>query len=266
MLGHHTITGPTGSTVHYRRGGSGAPLLFVHGALGLHRTDPFLEALSSGFDVIAPHLPGWGPARDDLDDTDAGPLDLVLTIVDLLDGLGLRSVDIVGESIGGWVAAEVAAIAPDRVERLVLVNPLGLWQADAPGVDPFASSPMAPSASLFADPRDRQRLVVGSASPTPEEEIEVLVTELMSLRAAARFLFPIPDTGVGKRLPRIVAPTTIVGGAVDRVVPAGQRSAWQSAIRGARAEVLDGVGHLVSLEAPDVLAASVVGLLVTSPV
>jgi pimeloyl-ACP methyl ester carboxylesterase len=119
--------GAENRTVHYYRKGQGQPLLYLHHMLGMVDFEAALAKLAESFDVIAPYAPGWGPAKDDLTDIDPGPLDLTLHNVDLLNALGVNSVHVVGISIGAWMAAELAAIAPQRVDSLVLVNPLGLW-------------------------------------------------------------------------------------------------------------------------------------------
>ncbi len=126
--------GPAQRLVYYYRAGQGKPLLYLHHLLGLRGFEPALQNLASHYDVIAPYAPGWGPAKDDLTDIDPGALDLTLHHVDLLDALGLSKVKVVGISIGAWMAAELAAIQPSRVEQLVLVNPLGLKDRSEEGL------------------------------------------------------------------------------------------------------------------------------------
>lgn len=236
----------TGIDIHYYRAGRGEPLLYLHHLLGIVGWEPALARLAESFEVIAPFAPGWGPAKDDLATIDAGPLDLTLNNVDLLDALGLESVHVAGISIGAWMAAELAAIFAPRVERLVLFNPLGLWLEDTPGDDPFAQHPMAPSRGLFSDPSLRESLVIKKG-----EEIEGLVSEMLNLRASAKFLWPIPDTGVARRLARIQAPTLIVTSEKDAIIPAEYGPAWQKAIAGAELARFPAAGHLAELEDPD---------------
>lgn len=236
-------------TVHYARAGHGAPLLFLHGMLGLVAFDAAFERLAAHFDVIAPTAPGWGPAKDDLPLMDEGPLDLTLHHCDLLDTLGLTRVNVAGVGIGAWMAAELAAIAPSRVARLVLVNPLGLWLDNVKNDDPFAVHPGMPSESLFSSPASRKQYIFGG-----RDKVDAHVDELLSLRASAKFLWPLPDTGIKKRLMRIKAPTLIVTSEHDRVVPAPYGPAWQSAIAHAALTVLPGAGHLPEIEQPDAFA------------
>jgi pimeloyl-ACP methyl ester carboxylesterase len=248
--------GPARRTVHYFRAGSGDPLLYLHHMLGLTGFEPALVELSRHFDVIAPYAPGWGPAKDDLPDIDPGPLDITLHNTDLLDALGIDSAHVVGVSIGAWMGAELAAIQPSRVRRLVLVNPIGLWLEDAPGEDPFAQHPGYPSRVQFAEPRLREQLLFEG-----RDKMDAHVEELLNLRAAAKFLWPIPDTGVRRRLARITAPTLVVTSAKDRIVPAPHGPTWQAGIAGASLAVLEDAGHVAELEQPARFAELVRGFL-----
>ena len=245
-----TLTvGPARRTVHYYRQGSGAPLLYLHHMLGLNGFEPALTKLAERYDVIAPYAPGWGPAKDDLPDVDPGPLDLTLHHVDLLDAFGIAAAHVVGVSIGAWMAAELAAIAPQRVESLVLINPLGLWLDKVGGADPFAQHPGMPSEILFSQPDMRKTFLFDG-----RDRMDAHVEELLNLRASAKFLWPIPDTGIARRLPRIKAPSLIVTSENDPVVPAPYGPAWRDAIPGARLTTLAAAGHLAELEQPDAVA------------
>ena len=112
-------------------GGSGEPLVFLHGAYGL-TWDPFLEKLAESFTVYAPEHPGTTPGEPDGIQALHDLWDLVLYHYELFDVLGLAAPRLVGYSFGGMVAAEVAATAPERVSKLALIAPLGLWRDDAP--------------------------------------------------------------------------------------------------------------------------------------
>lgn len=244
--------GPQKRDVWYYRAGKGAPLLYLHHLLGIVGHEPALARLAERFDVVAPCLPGWGPAKDQLPDFDEGPLDLTLHLGDILDALKLPSVNVVGISIGAWLAAELAAIAPARVERLVLVNPLGLWLDGVGGEDPFAQHPGFPSQVLFSAPEMRKHFLIDG-----RDKMDAHVDELLALRAGAKFLWPIPDTGVNRRLARIHAPTLVATSSRDVVVPAAYGPAWRDAIAGARLTTLPGAGHLAELEQPEAFAALV---------
>ena len=239
----------TGRIVHYYREGSGPPLIYLHHLMGIVGWEEALATLAEAFDVIAPFAPGWGPAKDELEIIEGGPLDLTLHNADLLDALGLDQTAVAGIGIGAWMAAELAAIYPQRVSKLVLINPIGLWLEDAPGEDPFAQHPMAPTTVLFSDPENRVKFLVEDMS-----DLEGLVSELLNLRAGAKFLWPIPDTGVDGRLSRIVAPSLIATSEADMIVPAAHGPAWQSLISGAELTTIPGAGHLAELEQPQAVA------------
>lgn len=172
---------PTGLDVTYYRHGRGEPLLFLHAILGLKGWEPVLDALSDSFDVIAPHAPGWGPSED-WDSLD-GPLDIALFYNDFLQALGVDQANVMGISIGAWMAAELAAVFPHRVQKLMLLNPLGIWFEAIPGEDPFAQHPMKPTEVLFSHPSLRQPLLLQG-----DDKTEVYIREIHDLKAAAKFL------------------------------------------------------------------------------
>ncbi len=243
---------PSGLDVRYYRAGGGEPLLYLHHMLGVVGWEPALGRLAESFDVIAPYAPGWGPAKDDLPRIDPGPLDITLHNGDVLDALGVERAHVVGIGIGAWMAAELAAITPARVRKLILVNPQGIWLEKAPGEDPFAQHPAQPSELLFSDPSMRQRFLFEG-----KDKLDAHVEELLDLRAAAKFLWPIPETGVGRRLPRIQAPTLVATSEEDAIVPAAHGAAWRDLISGAELVTIREAGHLVELEQPDRFAALV---------
>jgi len=242
--------GPAKLTVHYARAGRGQPLLYLHGMLGWLSCEPAFAALAEHFDVIAPYAPGWGPAKDDLPKIDAGPLDLTLHHCDVLDACNVARASVVGSGVGAWMAAELAAIYPARVERLVLFNPLGLWREEINSEDPFAVHPGMPSQSLFSLPEMRKQYVLDG-----RDKVDAHVEELLYLRASAKFLWPLPDTGIEKRLPRIKAPTLIVTCANDRIVPPAYGPVWQAAIAGATLTSIANSAHVPDIEQPEAFAA-----------
>jgi pimeloyl-ACP methyl ester carboxylesterase len=247
----------SGLDARYYRGGSGKPLLFLHHLAGLTGWQPSLALLAERFDVIAPYQPGWGPSKDDLTNVD-NALDLVLFNSDLLDALGITKAHVAGIGVGAWIAAEFAAIMAQRVDRLVLVNPLGIWTEEQPGEDPFAQAPGRGAAVLFADPEKRDELLVAGRN-----RIDVFVEEQLNLKAGAKFLWPIPDTGVARRLGRIKAPTLIVTSGKDRVVPRYYGEAWQRAIAGSQLKDEPEAGHVMDLESPETFARLVTGFIKT---
>src|ERR1700716_2640765 len=131
-------------------GGAGAPLVFLHGAGGVKPDDPFLARLQEKFHVYAPLLPGYGDSEECAEIRDM--LDFTLHTWDVVDALRLKDPILVGHSMGGMIAAEMAAIAPNDVSRLALICPAGLWLDDHPIVDMFSLLPFEMPKYLFHDP------------------------------------------------------------------------------------------------------------------
>ena len=245
----------------FYRGGSGAPLLYLHHLVGMQGWEPAVEKLSEQFDVISPYHPGWGPAEG-LEQIDTG-LDLVLHYADLLDSLGLDSVHVVGHSLGSWIACEIASVLPKRVIKLVLANPVGIWDDDIQGEDVFAQPPMAATHVLYASDESREAALAknDSSNGSGGDPMEAAIQEMLNLKAAAKYLWPVPDTGITRRLGRIEAPTLILMAEKDRFIPPAYGPLWQERISGSQLQTLDGVGHLVNAEAPEAFAAAIAAFL-----
>lgn len=231
--------------------GSGEPLLFLHGAGGL-AWDPYLDALSEQRRVIAPYLPGTSKSNDISQVRDLW--DLVLGYYDLLDALGIDRADVIGHSMGGMIACEMAAIDQSRVARLIAIAPAGLFDMDNPMPDIFAMRPEELARRLLVDPHSELAKMLGALPDDLDEQVEVLIQRLSTLNAAAKFLWPIPDKGLIRRLPRIKAPTLVVWGRQDGLIPVSYGETFRSLIPSVRLEVLDHASHLVQLERlPDAL-------------
>jgi pimeloyl-ACP methyl ester carboxylesterase len=240
-------------------GGMGAPLVFLHGAGGVPAWVGALPRLAERFRVIAPLLPGYGQSSglDCLDD----PLDLVLHQFDVLEALGVECPYVVGESMGGWIAAEMAALRPRAIGRLALAAPIGLWRDAHPVADMFGMMTHEMVPLLFHDQQcaaAQKMLAVSSLISDKDdrsaEQVETLIAMARGLRTAAKFLFPVPEVGLERRLWRITAPTLIVWGAQDRFVDPSYGALFRAQIRGARLETIAAAGHLLALEQPAELA------------
>jgi pimeloyl-ACP methyl ester carboxylesterase len=236
--------------------GRGPAVVFFHGPWGL-RWDPFLDDLSRSFTVYAPEHPGTTPGRpDDVYHLD-GLWDLVLCYDELLEGLRLVRVALVGHSFGAMVAAEVAAAWPGRARRLALIAPIGLWRADAPVVNWMLLNPGELPGHLFSDPdADPAGRMLGP-SEDPEARAMARVQLMWAMGATGKFIWPIPDKGLTKRIHRITAPTLCIWGADDRLVPPAYAHDFTSRIRGARVATVDRARHAPHLEHPETVAALV---------
>jgi pimeloyl-ACP methyl ester carboxylesterase len=235
--------------------GSGPPLLLLHGVNGVRPGDPFLARLAERHRVIAPVLPGFGDSSGTEHLLDLH--DLLYYELDLLDTLGLRGLPVVGHSLGAMVAAELAAVQPDRIRALALIAPMGLWNPEYPVADFFAMSPAQLAAATYHDPES----AVAQAARRPPEDNEAYIAFMLdrakALATAAKYLWPIPNRGLAKRLHRVSAPTLLVWGESDRIVPPRYADDFRAAIAGARVEVIPEAGHLPQVEQPDRLAEAI---------
>ena len=243
-----------GDKVHpkVRIAGSGAPLIYLHGGYGPVE-DEFVAELAKTATVHAPEHPGLTRGDEDsiksLDDF----WDIVLYYYDLFDKLGLKSPVVVGHSFGAMVAAEIAATDPSRVSKLVLLSPLGLWRDDAP-IRNYIVTPQADvPALMFRDPHHPalKRIIMN-----PEDQ-DGLIRITWALGCTGKYMWPLPDKGLRKRMHRIKAPTLIVWGADDKLVPAVYAEDFKRGIPNAKIEMMKGVGHMSVLEDPARVAAAV---------
>ncbi len=234
--------------------GRGPKIGFFAGYGGLPRWIPFLDLLAEHRTVIAPSLPGFpggGRAQLDLD----SHLDWIVAARRIFVAAGLEGCDLVGSSVGGGLAAEVAALWPQGVRRLVLVAPLGLYRQDEPPTDIFARRADEYAALFCADPDNYRAL---KQPPDDIHSGEWEIEQSRASEAAARLLWPLAATRLEKRLPLIQQPTLIVRGAQDRVFPRSYADDIAKNIAGrSRVEIVAGAGHLVELDKPLELARAV---------
>lgn len=222
--------------------GEGDPVVFLHGAGGLH-WDPFLDGLAEHFRIFAPEHLGAGDSQgiEHLYDI----LDLVLYYAELFDAMGLSAFSLIGHSFGGMVAAEIAAINPERVHKLALLAPLGLWQDEHPVPDISTIAPDQLPGMLFADPDGPAASM--AAMPDPRDP-EALFQAAMAMASILQFIWPLPDKGLSRRLYRVKAETLVIWGREDHLVDPVYGEAFASAIGNAQLELVDHAGHLPHIE------------------
>ncbi len=240
-------------------GGEGEPLLFLHGAGGLMVGDPFFHALAGRFRVHAPLLPGYGDSGGEEDLRDM--LDVTLHTFDVLEALGLEDPIVVGHSMGGMIAAEMAALAPNDISRLALIAPAGLWDDAHPIADLFAMLPREMPEYLFHDPEFGAKVMAaGLALDDPAFLQEFLVLRARRFGMAGKILFPIPERGLAQRLYRIRARTVIVWGENDNLIDVSYGDLFRVAIAGAELIRLPAAGHMVTLEQTEGVLSAIGGL------
>jgi pimeloyl-ACP methyl ester carboxylesterase len=234
---------------HVKVAGQGPALVFLHSGYGLV-WDESLDQLARNFTVYAPEHPGTSEGDPDaikpLDDV----WDLVLYYYEMFDKLGLDSPVVVGHSFGGMVAAEIAATNPKRLSKLVLVDPLGLWRDDAP-IKNYMVLPQAElEPMLFHDPNNpaRKRIFMNL------EEPDSIIRVTWALGCTGKFIWPIPDKGLRKRIHRIAVPTLIIWGKDDGLTKPVYAEEFHKLIPGSRVELVADAAHMMPLEQPDTMA------------
>jgi len=234
--------------------GSGDPLVFLHGAGTVTGFD-FAETWSRKFRVVIPYHPGFGPSADDptVDDIH----DYVLHYLELFDALELRRFRLVGQSMGGFIAAKFAVEHGARVEKLVLVCPIGLpMPPGQPTVNFLAVPPEELPALLGHNPQTVIKHLPAGAPP-PE-----FIAERVKEATTAGRLFAGGNHTFDEKLPRylhrLTMPTLLVWGNNDTLTPTVQHKTWAKALPNAKVRLFDNAGHLVLDEAPaavDAIAA-----------
>jgi pimeloyl-ACP methyl ester carboxylesterase len=232
------------------------PLLFLHGAMGLMDAEPALETLAADRVVIAPIWPGYSELPGELLIEDM--LDFALHGWDLVEALCTEGVldsspiNLAGHCMGGMIAAEMAALAPSLVAKLVLLNPLGLWIDSHPIPDIFATLPYEFAPLLFHDAANGTSHLIGQTDWNDTKAIEIfLVANARRLGTAGKILFPMPNRRLSKRLYRLSTPTALLWGTSDKLVPFDPYATkWNELIPHAQLTPIAEAGHLPNLEQP----------------
>lgn len=227
---------------------SGPVVVWLHGALGAFDDPPFAGTLLATARVLAFHQPGFGVSSGE---------DSLLSTGDLahlywwgLDQLtGAEPVTLVGHGLGAAIAAEMAAMQPGRVAGAVLAAPLGLFDDEVGGADLFALTPGDLARVTYADPAGA---VFRAHNPVPADAHDkalAAIRRAQTLGTASRYLYPLPDTGIGARLYRMApVPTRLLFGALDGVVPAAMAGRWRALLPHAACEVVQDASHMVPYE------------------
>lgn len=246
-----TVTAATGSVpITFTERGEGRPFLLLHGGAGPASVSAFADLLATRpARVLTPTHPGFaGTARPS---ALAGIADLAAAYVALLDELDLDDVTVIGNSIGGWAAAEIALLASPRISAVVLVDAVGLHSDTDPVVDFFSLTMDEVTNLSYYDP-NRFRM---DFDDLPEAARTAMAGNRAALLAYGGTTMT--DPTLLARLPGITRPVLVVWGAADRVVRPSHGHAYSTAISGARFDLIDDAGHLPQLENPQRLADDV---------
>jgi pimeloyl-ACP methyl ester carboxylesterase len=246
-----------GTELELFESGDGPALFFLHGGQGFDPSQPFVTPFAGQRRLIAPSHPGFGKSSlpDWVDSVD----DIAHLYLELLDRLDLDAVDVVGCSIGGWIAAEMATKTPERIRHLVMIGPVGVKvgpvdQLDIPDI--FAMPQEEAGKLLFHDPA---RMTPDPATMTDSE----LATMIRNRETLALLTWEpwMHNPKLKHRLHRISAPALLVRGASDGLVPAEYLEAYAGLLPNARTLTIPAAGHAPHLEAPQVLASVVLEFL-----
>jgi pimeloyl-ACP methyl ester carboxylesterase len=248
-----------GLEVAYRRKGSGPPTLFLHGAGATRMWLPFYDRMSTSVDFVAPEHPGYGdtPTPEWLEGFD----DLVLHYRDVLDLLGLDRIHLVGFSLGGWIAAELAIFYPERLKSLTLITPAGLRVPEAPITD-FLRMPPEQIPDLLFNGRTADYL---EFLPDPHD----IDTAIRGYGEATTFALlawnPRYDRKLDHRLARVTCPALVIEPDEDRLIPNAHFARWRELLPDARLERVTGrgnpTGHGLIMQEPDQAAELILGFI-----
>ena len=242
----HTVD-VSGAKIHLRRAGQGAPVLVLHHDIGTLDNVAFYDEMAKSHDVIVPHFPGWGksPRLEWM----RHPRDVAVLMQGLKSDLGLAQCALVGLGFGGWVAAEMASMAPREVSKLVLIGAFGIKPPEGDILDQAIVSYIDYPQAFF---HDRKNFEKHYGNVTTDQLEAWDIAREMSFRIAWKpYMY-------SQQLPHLLggvkAPALIVWGEQNKVVPQSAAHAYEKALPNARLEIVKGCGHAVEMEKPAELA------------
>jgi pimeloyl-ACP methyl ester carboxylesterase len=237
--------------------GAGIPILYLHAGRGFRPDRRYVGLLSERHRLIAPSHPGFGGSSlpDWLDAVD----DIAYVYLELVERLGLARVALIGASVGGWIAAEIATKAPAWLDKLVLVAPIGVKLGPPDKLD---------IPDIFAMPQEElHRLLHHDPAAMREDLAEMSDDELrIMLRnwEALALLVWEPYSHNPKlkhRLHRVQVPTLFLRGASDGLISADYFAGFARLAPNARTATIAAAGHLPQLEQPERFASEVLAFL-----
>lgn len=235
-----------GCKVEVMRGGKGSPVMFLHGAGGGGIWMPFMDKIAAEHEVIVPSHPGYD--NSDTPEWLDNVGDIAFFYLDFLEKLGLKDIDLIGNSMGGWIAAEIAVRDQKRLKTLTLISAAGIHVNGVAKGDLFLWTPEQRVRALFHDQKFAEQLL--SIPPTPEMIDTQLKNSFITAKLAWSPRFYNRD--LAKWLHRIKIPTLIVWGADDKIFPAPYAKAYGDLIPGSKVEVIPNCGHVPQVEKLDV--------------
>ena len=244
-----------GCNISLMRGGSGRPLLLLHGGGGAGGWMPHMADLAARHEVIVPEHPGYGASDTPAWLDTVG--DLANFYLDFLDQLDLTDVDLVGHSIGGWIAAELAVRNTRQLASLTLIAAAGIHVPGVEQVDTFLLTDEQRVRAMFHDPKRADAMVERVKDPAWEDIGLKNQTTTAKLAWQPRGY----DPHLHKWLHRIDVPTLLVWGVNDRVFPKEYAFAYQRLIPGSEAVIIPDCGHVPQIEQRQAFVAALEGFL-----
>ncbi len=237
-----------GTRLHLRRAGKGKPILVLHHETGTLDSLPFYDALAERFDVLVPHHPGY--SRSPRPDWMRSVRDIAVVYRGLLAELKLSNVALVGLGFGGWIAAEMATMAPADLSYLVLVGAMGIKPPKGDILDLAITGYIDYARAGFHDQKAFDR-VYGAEPSLDQLEMWDICRE-MSFRIAWKpYMY---SQTLPHLLRSVQTPTFVVWGDDDRVVPRSAADCYLAALPHAEFELIKSCGHCVDMEQPKALA------------
>ncbi len=248
-----------GITVGLRRGGKGAPLLVIHGELGVPGWLDSFARLAEHYDVIVPSLPGYGQSTRP--DWIMGVHDLAAWVTWFARDLDVRTpVNVIGCSLGGWIAAEIATVAPQFINKMVLVGAMGIKPEKGEIFDYFLDSGMTGLRRAFHQPDELAEFMRYWGKEWPPEEAD-LVEQHREMTCRIAWKPYMHSLTLRHLLPGVRTPTLLIWGREDAITPVDSGEIYQRAISGSRLVTIENCGHMPEMERPAAFAELVLNFL-----
>jgi len=244
-----------GVSVKLHRAGSGPIVLFLHGAGGVPQWLPFFDTLAEHYDLLVPEHPGFGDS-DDPKWIRSMP-DLALFYLDLIEEAGLDNIHLIGNSLGGWLAAEILIRDRSRFRSLVQLAPAGIRTKGAPCGDNFIWGPEEAVRNLYHDQAFADRIL--ALTPTEAQTDVMLKNRFTAAKFGWQPRWFNPD--LEKWLHRIKLPSLVIWGDDDKILPPVNAALWRERLPDARVIMVDQCGHLPHVEHADLVSRHVLAFL-----
>lgn len=237
------------------RGGHGEPVLFQHGAAGLSQWTPFFEQLSRQHDFIAIEHPGYG--KSDSPEWISTMDELAEFYLDVIEGLGVGRVHLIGSSLGGWLASEIAVRHSALLRSLTLIGPAGLRRDDIAVPDMLAWTPQEVTRKAYFDPAIAEQILSVELTDIQKQMLAKNRASTARLGGPTRFANPKLDA----QLATLMVPTLVLWGDTDLICPTAYAEVWRGLLPRARQVILPRCGHLPHFEQPEQTAQQILNFL-----